>query len=72
MFVGPVALPSPLVSPPTESSRHDVNTTGDPADPDATNEPSTVSVTPDVALTIVPGSTVRVAPGAMVTLHVSR
>src|SRR5687767_14486385 len=40
-FAGPVRLPSPFVSPPTESSRHEVRVTGDAAVPVALSDPWT-------------------------------
>src|SRR4051812_34535927 len=68
-FVGPVAFPSPLVSPPTVPSRHDVNTTGLAAVPEATNEPWTRNWPPQFwpPLTTVPAPNVTVTDGATVT-----
>jgi hypothetical protein len=64
---GLVALPSPFVSPPTESSRSDVSLTGDVAVPDATNDPRTVRY-PQLSspLMIVPAPIVKVTPARTV------
>ena len=61
---GPVALPSPLVSPPIVSSRHDVNVTGLAAVPFATSDPCTLRYAQLVAwpLMIVPAPSVSVTP----------
>src|SRR6478609_65282 len=69
---GPVADPSPFVSPPSESSRHDVSTTGLPAVPDAISEPCTLKYAQPwfSPLINVPAPSVTVTPGGTVNaLH---
>ena len=66
---GRVAVPSWLVSPPTESSRYEVKVIGATAVPCACSPPLTISreFTP-VDLIVVPGSSVSVAPVLAVRL----
>ncbi len=62
------AVPSPLVSPPTESSMNEVNTTGLAVVPAATNDPSTTIVAQFQLLMTVPAFRVNVTPAAIVNV----
>src|SRR5262245_32211652 len=65
---GALTAPSPLVSPPTESSFRDVNTTGDPDDPDTTSRPPDSTVMPAcLNFTTAPAGIVSVTPDGTVT-----
>ena len=71
LAAGVVASASPLVSPPTLSSRQLVNTTGDVEVPDAVNVPLTVKSLLDLPLTMVPAARVSVVSGSMMTAQSS-
>jgi hypothetical protein len=72
---GPLAVPSPFVSPPAESSASDVKTTGCCAVPRIFSVPFKSSrpgsvpkvPAPSLSFTVVPGWTVSVTPVATVT-----
>ncbi|OQB81363.1 MAG: hypothetical protein BWX88_04300 [Planctomycetes bacterium ADurb.Bin126] len=70
---GAVAFPSPFESPPTLSSRMDVNAIGWTTEPCARSVPPVWTVIPQSAsnLTIAPGLIVRVTPLGTVTLAVT-
>ncbi len=65
--LGLLAAPSPLVSPPTESSSSEVNTTGAAAVPLTTKDPSTVNPLPQAQLLMTaPALIVNVTPAGTV------
>ena len=67
---GELALPSPLVSPPTVSSASEVKVTGLAAVPLTSRVPSTVRVAEALALTTTPLSIVSVTPSGIVRSQV--
>lgn len=68
LAAGLLAEPSPFVSPATASSWNEVNTIGCAYGPTASKVPLTSSRADFLNLTTVPGSIVRVAPLATVTV----